>query len=363
MKIKGTHYRSVWLAEDGYTVEVLDQTKLPFELAIIQLTDLQLAATAIKDMWIRGAPLIGAVAAYGVALAMREDASDKNLQHAYDTLVVTRPTAINLKWALDTICPQLSELPETERQAAAYRIASEIADEDVELCKSIGRNGLEIIRKIAASKPKGERVNILTHCNAGWLATVDWGTALSPIYMAHEAGIDVHVWVDETRPRNQGGLTAFELGSHGVPHTLIADNAGGHLMQHGEVDMCIVGTDRTTARGDVCNKIGTYLKALAANANNVPFYVALPSPTIDFTVYDGVKEIPIEERSGEEQSHVYGIDASGQRSWVNTAPEGTVCGNFAFDVTPAELITGLITERGVCQANEPALRALFPEHN
>ena len=363
MKIKGTHYRSVWLAEDGYTVEVLDQTKLPFELAVIQLTDLQLAATAIKDMWIRGAPLIGAVAAYGVALAMREDASDKNLQHAYDKLVVTRPTAINLKWALDRICPQLSELPETERQAAAYRIASEIADEDVELCKSIGRNGLEIIRKIAASKPQGERVNILTHCNAGWLATVDWGTALSPIYMAHEAGIDVHVWVDETRPRNQGGLTAFELGSHGVPHTLIADNAGGHLMQHGEVDMCIVGTDRTTARGDVCNKIGTYLKALAAKANNVPFYVALPSPTIDFTVYDGVKEIPIEERSGEEQSHVYGIDASGKRSWVNTAPEGTLCGNFAFDVTPAELITGLITERGVCQANEPALRALFPEHN
>jgi len=363
MKIKGTHYRSVWLAEDGCTVEVLDQTKLPFELAVIQLTDLQLAATAIKDMWIRGAPLIGAVAAYGVALAMKEDASDKNLQYAYDTLVITRPTAINLKWALDRICSQLSELSESERQTAAYRIASEIADEDVELCKSIGRNGLEIIRKIAASKPKGERVNILTHCNAGWLATVDWGTALSPIYMAHEEGIDIHVWVDETRPRNQGGLTAFELGSHGVAHTLIADNAGGHLMQHGEVDMCIVGTDRTTARGDVCNKIGTYLKALAAKANNVPFYVALPSPTIDFSVYDGVKEIPIEERSGEEQSHVYGIDASGKRSWVNTAPEGTVCGNFAFDVTPAELITGLITERGVCQANESALRALFPEHD
>ncbi|WP_299997682.1 S-methyl-5-thioribose-1-phosphate isomerase [uncultured Cedecea sp.] len=363
MKIKGTHYRSVWLAEDGYTVEVLDQTKLPFELAVIQLTDLQLAATAIKDMWIRGAPLIGAVAAYGVALAMKEDASDKNLQHAYDTLVVTRPTAINLKWALDRICPQLKELPETERQAEAYRIAGEIADEDVELCKSIGRNGLEIIRAIAASKPKGERVNILTHCNAGWLATVDWGTALSPVYMAHEEGIDIHVWVDETRPRNQGGLTAFELGSHGVAHTLIADNAGGHLMQHGEVDMCIVGTDRTTARGDVCNKIGTYLKALAAKANNVPFYVALPSPTIDFTVYDGIKEIPIEERSGEEQSHVYGIDASGKRSWVDTAPSGTVCGNFAFDVTPAELITGLITERGICQANESALRALFPEHD
>jgi len=361
MKIKGTHYRSVWLAEDGGTVEVLDQTKLPFELAVIKLCDLQQAATAIKEMWIRGAPLIGAVAAYGVALAMKEDASDKNLQRAYDTLVVTRPTAINLKWALDRICPQLSALPVSERQAAAYRIAEEIADEDVELCKSIGRHGLEIIRNIAASKAKGERVNILTHCNAGWLATVDWGTALSPIYMAHEEGIDIHVWVDETRPRNQGGLTAFELGSHGVPHTLIADNAGGHLMQHGEVDMCIVGTDRTTARGDVCNKIGTYLKALAAKANNVPFYVALPSPTIDFTVYDGVKEIPIEERSGEEQSHVYGIDASGQRRWVNTAPEGTLCGNYAFDVTPAELITGLITERGVCQANEKALRALFPE--
>jgi len=362
MKIKGTHYRSVWVAEDGHTVEVLDQTKLPFEVAVIQLTSLELAAQAIKEMWIRGAPLIGAVAAYGVALAMRQNPDDEHLQQAYDVLVVTRPTAINLKWALDRICPPLRELPVHEREAAAYRIAAEIADEDVELCKSIGQHGLQIIKAIAANKAAGERVNILTHCNAGWLATVDWGTALSPIYMAYEAGINVHVWVDETRPRNQGGLTAFELGSHGVPHTLIADNAGGHLMQHGEVDMCIVGTDRTTARGDVCNKIGTYLKALAAKANQVPFYVALPSPTLDFAVYDGVKEIPIEQRSGEEQSHVYGIDAHGQRSWVNIAPEGTACGNYAFDVTPAELITGLITERGVCQANEHALRKMFPEH-
>jgi len=293
---------------------------------------------------------------------MRQNPDDEHLQQAYDVLVVTRPTAINLKWALDRICPPLRELPVHEREAAAYRIAAEIADEDVELCKSIGQHGLQIIKAIAANKAAGERVNILTHCNAGWLATVDWGTALSPIYMAYEAGINVHVWVDETRPRNQGGLTAFELGSHGVPHTLIADNAGGHLMQHGEVDMCIVGTDRTTARGDVCNKIGTYLKALAAKANQVPFYVALPSPTLDFAVYDGVKEIPIEQRSGEEQSHVYGIDAHGQRSWVNIAPEGTACGNYAFDVTPAELITGLITERGVCQANEHALRKMFPEH-
>lgn len=361
MKINGTHYRSVWVAEDGYTVEIFDQTRLPFELQTLQLRTMQDAATAIKDMWVRGAPLIGAVAAYGVALAMWEDPSDDNVQRAYATLVKTRPTAINLKWALDRICPQLSVLEQNQRLAAAYSIAAEIADEDVELCRQIGQHGLQLIKEIARDKPAGSTVNILTHCNAGWLATVDWGTALSAIYMAHDAGIKVHVWVDETRPRNQGGLTAFELGSHGVPHTLVADNAGGHLMQHGLVDLCIVGTDRTTARGDVCNKIGTYLKALAAKANQVPFYVALPSPTIDFSVWDGVKEIPIEQRNGEEQSHVYGIDPQGKRSWVNTAPDGTPCGNYAFDVTPAELITGLITERGVCRADEQALKTLFAD--
>lgn len=359
MKINDIHYRSIWLAEDGRTVEIFDQTKLPFEVKILQLCTLQDAAIAIKEMWVRGAPLIGVVAAYGIALAMREDSSDQNLKYAYDTLIVTRPTAINLKWGLDRICTQLDNTPESQREVIAYKISAEIANEDVEICRKIGQHGLEIIERIAADRPEGSTINILTHCNAGWLATVDWGTALSPIYMAHEAGINVHVWVDETRPRNQGGLTAFELGSHGVPHTLIADNVGGHLMQHGQVDLCIVGTDRTTARGDVCNKIGTYLKALAAKANNVPFYVALPSPTIDFSVWDGVKEIPIEQRSGEEQSHVYGIDPKGERNWVNIVPEGTQCGNYAFDVTPAELITGLITERGVCEANEKGLRALF----
>ncbi|MBD1226882.1 S-methyl-5-thioribose-1-phosphate isomerase [Xenorhabdus griffiniae] len=361
MKINGIHYRSVWLADDRYTVEIFDQTKLPFEIQTIQLRTMQDAATAIKDMWVRGAPLIGAVAAYGMALAMHQESSDENLQQAYNVLVKTRPTAINLKWALNRTYRALENLEQAHREAAAYRIANEIADEDVELCRKIGEYGLKIIQNIAETKPTGETVNILTHCNAGWLATVDWGTALAPIYMAHDAGIKVHVWVDETRPRNQGGLTAFELGSHGVPHTLVADNAGGHLMQHGKVDLCIVGTDRTTARGDVCNKIGTYLKALAAKANQVPFYVALPSPTLDFTVWDGVKEIPIEQRSGEEQSHVYGITPEGVRSWVNTAPHGTSCENYAFDVTPAELITGLITERGICDASAEGLRALFPD--
>ncbi len=361
MKINGKHQRTVWVAEDGWTVEVLDQTKLPFDIEIIPLTTMELAATAIREMWVRGAPLIGAVAAYGVALGMVKDSSDESLQRCYDVLIETRPTAINLKWALDRMQQELTQVPTSERTVRAYQLAAEIADEDVRLCESIGENGLEIIKSIAEKKPKGSVVNILTHCNAGWLATVDWGTAISPIYKAYEAGIKVHVWVDETRPRNQGLLTAFELSSHGVPHTLIADNAGGHLMQHGEVDLCIVGTDRTTAKGDVCNKIGTYLKALAAFDNNVPFYVALPSPTIDWTVYDGVKEIPIEQRSGDEQSHVYGVDPSGKRTRVNTAPMGTECGNYAFDVTPAKFITGLITERGVCQATETALDEMFSD--
>ncbi|MDV7105351.1 S-methyl-5-thioribose-1-phosphate isomerase [Vibrio sp. TH_r3] len=361
MKINGKHQRTVWLGQDGWSIEILDQTKLPFEIQVISLKSMERAATAIQDMWVRGAPLIGAVAAYGMALGMRENSSDEHLQKCYDVLIETRPTAINLKWALDRVFIELKQLLEGERQAVAYELAKTIADEDVRLCEKIGENGLEIIRKIASEKPEGSTVNILTHCNAGWLATVDWGTAISPIYKAHEAGIKVHVWVDETRPRNQGLLTAFELSSHGVPHTLIADNVGGHLMQHGEVDLCIVGTDRTTAKGDVCNKIGTYLKALAAHDNEVPFYVALPSPTIDWSVYDGVREIPIEQRAGKEQSHVYGIDPSGNLSWVNTAPKGTDCGNYAFDVTPAKYITGLITERGVCAATESALAAMFDD--
>lgn len=361
MNIHGKHYRTVWVAKDGYTIEILDQTKLPFKLEIVQLSSTTEAATAIREMWVRGAPLIGAVAAYGMALGMKEDTSDAHLNACYDELIVTRPTAINLKWALDRTLDVLKNTAPEARKSIAYDLAKEIADEDVQLCENIGENGMQIIKAIAEKKPQGSTVNILTHCNAGWLATVDWGTAISPIYKAHEAGIKVHVWVDETRPRNQGLLTAFELGSHGVPHTLIADNAGGHLMQHGEVDLCIVGTDRTTSKGDVCNKIGTYLKALAAYDNQVPFYVALPSPTIDWTVYDGVKEIPIEQRDGKEQSHVVGIDPEGELSWVNTAPEGTQCGNYAFDVTPAKYVTGLITERGVCDASEEGLANMFPD--
>lgn len=359
MNIWGKHYRTVWVSKEEDAVDIIDQTRLPFELKIITLTSVEMAATAIQDMWIRGAPLIGVVAAYGMALGMKTETSDKHLRDCYDLLVKTRPTAINLKWALDRCLQQLQATPAHERKHLAWVLAAEMADEDVRLCESIGQNGADIIRAIAQKKPAGSVINILTHCNAGWLATVDWGTALSPIYKAHEEGIPLHVWVDETRPRNQGGLTAFELGSHGVPHTLIADNAGGHLMQTGEVDLCIVGTDRTTASGDVCNKIGTYLKALAAHDNGVPFYVALPSPTIDWTIRDGLKEIPIEQRSGKEQSHVYGINPQGELSWVNTAPEGTPCGNYAFDVTPAKYITGLITERGVCAASENALAAMF----
>ena len=334
--------------------------KLPFKFEVVALTSAEMAATAIQDMWVRGAPLIGVVAAYGIALGMNHDASDMGLQRYYDLLIKTRPTAINLKWALDRMIDTLKDLCVSERKDVAWALAAEIAEEDVALCEQIGLHGAEVIREIAQKKPAGSVVNILTHCNAGWLATVDWGTALSPIYKAHENGIPVHVWVDETRPRNQGGLTAFELGSHGIPHTLIADNAGGHLMQHGDVDLCIVGTDRTTARGDVCNKIGTYLKALAAHDNHVPFYVALPSPTIDWTIEDG-KSIPIEQRDGKEQSHVYGINPQGELSWVNTAPEGTRCGNYAFDVTPARYITGFITERGVCAASKSALADMFAD--
>ncbi len=360
MNIKGKHYRTVWVSGDGKAVEIIDQTKLPFKFEVVALTSAEMAATAIQDMWVRGAPLIGVVAAYGIALGMNHDASDMGLQRYYDLLIKTRPTAINLKWALDRMIDTLKDLCVSERKDVAWALAAEIAEEDVALCEQIGLHGAEVIREIAQKKPAGSVVNILTHCNAGWLATVDWGTALSPIYKAHENGIPVHVWVDETRPRNQGGLTAFELGSHGIPHTLIADNAGGHLMQHGDVDLCIVGTDRTTARGDVCNKIGTYLKALAAHDNHVPFYVALPSPTIDWTIEDG-KSIPIEQRDGKEQSHVYGINPQGELSWVNTAPEGTRCGNYAFDVTPARYITGFITERGVCAASKSALADMFAD--
>jgi methylthioribose-1-phosphate isomerase len=360
MEINGTPYRTIWVEEPRKSVAVIDQTKLPHRFETLRLTSLEVAALAIEDMIVRGAPLIGATAAYGFCLGLEEDASDTAVEAIYARLYRTRPTAVNLRWALDEMRALLDNRPPAERAALAWERAAEICDADVEICKSIGQHGLRLLEDIAAKKPAGEAVNVLTHCNAGWLATVDWGTATAPIYMAYEKGIKVHVWVDETRPRNQGAsLTAWELGRHGVAHTLIADNVGGHLMQHGLVDLCIVGTDRTTARGDVCNKIGTYLKALAAQDNGVPFYVALPSTTIDWTVQDGVAEIPIEQRSGAELTRITGRTEAGEIVTVDIAPQDVVARNDAFDVTPARLVTGLITERGVCAASQAGLNGLF----
>jgi methylthioribose-1-phosphate isomerase len=362
MKVDGKAMRSIWLEPDGWSVGVIDQTALPHRLVTARLTTLAEAAHAIRAMVIRGAPLIGATAAYGMCLALRADASDEALERAYATLLATRPTAINLKWALDEMMAVVRNRPRAERAAAAYRRAAEICEEDVAINTGIARSGLPLIEAVAARKKPGERVNVLTHCNAGWLATVDVGTATAPIYMAHDKGVPIHVFADETRPRNQGAsLTAWELGQHGVPHTLIADNTGGHLMQHGMVDLVIVGTDRVTANGDVCNKIGTYLKALAARDNNLPFYVALPSPTIDFTVADGIAEIPIEERSPDEVATMTGSTADGRIETVRIAPPGTPVANYGFDVTPARLVTGLITERGVIAASRAALAGAFPE--
>lgn len=363
MKINGKATRSIWLEPDGWSVGILDQTLLPHRVGFLRLTTCADAAHAISSMQTRGAPLIGAVAAYGIALALRDDASDENLERAYATLLATRPTAINLKWALDEMIAAVRNRSREERVAVAYQRAKEICDEDVAINEAIGRNGLAIIEAIATRKKPGERINVLTHCNAGWLATVDWGTATAPIYMAHDKGIPMHVWVDETRPRNQGAsLTAFELGQHGVPHTVIPDNTGGHLMQHGHVDMAIVGTDRVTAQGDVCNKIGTYLKALAAKDNNVPFYVALPSPTIDFTVGDGVAEIPIEQRGADEVATITGRTRDGRIETVSIMPEGSGVANYGFDVTPARLVTGLITERGIIAPSREALERAFSDH-
>ncbi|SHH36912.1 S-methyl-5-thioribose-1-phosphate isomerase [Marivita hallyeonensis] len=361
MKIDGTHYRSLWWNAEKDVLEIIDQRWLPHDFRVVPVATMQDFADAIYQMRVRGAPLIGATAAYGMALAMAENSSDANMDAAWTFLEKTRPTAINLRWALDRCRAALRPLPESDRAAAALQLAHEIADEDVEINRRIGEHGLALIRDIAAKKPAGEPVRLLTHCNAGWLATVDWGTATSPMYQAHDAGIALHVWVDETRPRNQGALTSWELGKHGVPHTYITDNAGGHLMQHGMVDMVITGTDRTTRRGDVCNKIGTYLKALAAHDNGVPFYVALPSPTIDWTVSGGVAEIPIEERDAQEITHIQGVTEAGEIGTVRVTPEGTPGGNPAFDVTPNRLVTGLITERGVCAASEEGLAALFPD--
>src|SRR5580700_1556347 len=361
MKVDGKPMRSIWLEPDGWSVGVIDQTVLPHRFATARLTTLEEAAHAIHAMVIRGAPLIGAAAAYGICLALRADASDEALDRAYAALLATRPTAINLKWALDEMTAAVRNRPRAERPAAAYRRAAEICDEDVAINTAIGRNGLPLIEAIAARKKPGERVNVLTHCNAGWLATVDVGTATAPIYLAYDKGIPIHVFADETRPRNQGAsLTAWELGEHGVPHTVIVDNAGGHLMREREVDLCITGTDRTTAGGDVANKIGTYLKALAAHDNGVPFYVALPSPTIDWEIADGAA-IPIERRDPREVTHIAGWTEAGERVEVRLTPEGSPAANYAFDVTPARLVTGLITERGVCPASRDGLLGLFPE--
>jgi methylthioribose-1-phosphate isomerase len=361
MKIDGKQMRTIWVESDGASLGIIDQTLLPHRFATVRLATLADVARAIVTMQVRGAPLIGVSAAYGLWLALRADASDEALDDACATLIATRPTAINLKWALDEIRAVVRNRPRAERAEAALRRASEIADEDVASNQAIGRYGVPIIEEIATTK-KGAPVNVLTHCNAGWLATVDWGTATAPIYTAHDKGLPVHVFADETRPRNQGAaLTAWELGHHGVPHTVIADNTGGHLMQHGLVDVVIVGADRVTAQSDVCNKIGTYLKALAARDNKVPFYVALPSPTIDFTIDDGLAEIPIEQRAADEVATVSGKTASGDIEKVRIVPDGSPVANFAFDVTPARLVTGLITERGIVQADRAALARAFPE--
>jgi len=358
MRVSGTHFRTIWTTASG-TVRVIDQSRLPFEFATLELETLADAAHAIQTMVVRGAPLIGATAAFGMALAARSNPADAHLAEAARTLQATRPTAINLAWALARMRRALADVQPQSRADAAFREAAAICDADVEQCRLIGVHGLEIIRGMAGAA--GRPINILTHCNAGWLACVDWGTALSPVYMAHDAGIPLHVWVDETRPRNQGAaLTAFELGAHGVAHTVIADNLGGHLMQRGQVDLVLVGSDRTTAAGDVCNKVGTYLKALAARDNGLPFYAALPVSTIDWSLYAG-SAIPIEERSPEELTHITGRTSSGRMETVRLVPEGSRALNLAFDVTPARLVTGLITERGVCPASRAGLQRLYPD--
>ena len=371
MNIDGKPWRTIWLEpggrSGGWSVGVIDQTLLPHQFTTRSLRSCDEAAEAIRTMVVRGAPLIGVTGAYGLMLALQADPSDGSLAAAFDLLNATRPTAINLRWALERVRAKVQPLPPAERAEAAKAEAVAIADEDVAMCEAIGEHGLAIFQQLAAARPAErhqEPFQVLTHCNAGWLATVDWGTALAPIYKAHRAGLNIHVWVDETRPRNQGAsLTAYELGREGVPHTVIVDNAGGHLMQHGQVDAVIVGTDRTTRSGDVCNKIGTYLKALAAHDNGVPFYVALPASTIDWTIADGVAEIPIEARSAAEVTHIQGRIASGPAAGeianVQLTPDGSDGFNPAFDVTPARLVTALITERGVAAASEHGLQGLY----
>ncbi len=360
MLIAGKPWRTLWTAHDG-AVEILDQTRLPHAVEIVRLSTLDDAVIAIADMQVRGAPLIGATAAWGLALALDADPSDAGLADAKARLLASRPTAVNLAWAVGRVADLVAPLPAGLRAAAAREDADRIVEEDVLACRRIGEHGAALIAELAENNP-GRPVNILTHCNAGWLAAIDWGTALAPIYVAAERGIDLHIWVDETRPRNQGAaLTAFELGQQGIVHTIIVDNAGGHLMQHGQVDMCIVGADRVTRTGDAANKIGTYLKALAAADNGVPFYVAAPSSTIDWNLTDGVAQIPIEQRDAREITHMTGATASGERQEILITAPGSPAANFAFDVTPARLLAGLITERGACPATEAGIMGLFPE--
>ncbi len=360
MRVNGQSMRTIWLNADG-TVGVLDQTCLPHRFETRVISTCAEMADAIRAMVVRGAPLIGAAAAFGLYRAARADDSDAALAAAADMLAATRPTAVNLRWALDDMMQAIAGVPRGQRAEAARLRALAIADEDVATNRAIGEHGLALIEAVARRK-RGVPVNLLTHCNAGWLATVDIGTATAPIYAAHDRGVALHVYVDETRPRNQGAsLTAWELGQHGVSHTVIPDNTGGHLMQHGMVDLVIVGTDRVTANGDVCNKIGTYLKALAARDNGVPFYVALPSSTIDFTMQDGLAEIPIEQRGAEEVTMMTGMTSDGRIETVRIVPEGSAVANFGFDVTPARLVTGLITERGIAPASFDGLKSLFGE--
>jgi methylthioribose-1-phosphate isomerase len=358
MKVEGRHYRSLWADESQGVVHIIDQTRLPHVFETATIASAEAMAEAIRAMRVRGAPLIGVAAAFGIALAVARDPSDESISKASALLRTTRPTAVNLAWAIGRMRERLAAVKLSERLTTAWSEAQAIADEDVALNEAIGRHGLTLLEREYAARKRP--VNILTHCNAGWVATVDWGTVTAPIFMAHDRGIPVHVWVDETRPRNQGLLTAWELAGHGVPHTLVTDNAGGHLMQRGMVDLVMVGADRVTRRGDVCNKIGTYLKAVAARHNDVPFYVAVPTPTIDWGIEDAFKEIPIEERAEDEVRVVRGLDAEGRFAEVTIAPRTTKVANPAFDVTPADFVTALITEKGIVRATEKDLLKFWP---
>ena len=359
MKVKGKNYKSIWLDKKKSIVVVIDQRQLPHHFKLLYLKNIKEIKKAIKDMVVRGAPLIGVTAAYGIYLSMKNNTSDKNLNSSVNFLKDARPTAVNLSWALEFMKKKLLDEKPSNRVHASKKLAEKISNNDIKCCKKIAENGLKIILGIRKRK-KNKTINILTHCNAGWLATVDWGTALSPIFLAHRKKIKIHVWVDETRPRNQGSsLTSWELLQEKIPHTIITDNAGGHIMQHGMVDMCITGSDRTTANGDVCNKIGTYLKALSAYDNKIPFYVALPSNTIDLNSKNYLKDVPIEERNSDELTHIKGINSKGKNTKIRITPKGSKASNYSFDVTPAKYVTGLITEKGICEASKEGLKKLF----